>query len=336
MNVPLISVIIPTYNRCEMLGGALESLLRQKTDDAFSYEIIVIDNASTDDTERVVEQVAAQAPIPVRYFYHAIPGPAPARNRGLAESHGDWIAFFDDDELATPDWLAELYRAALETKAPVIGGAMHLDLPQETLDRLGRYVRHTSFREIDYYPTIHPYTDKRLPGTNNALVARRVFDGTGEFDTTKVCGGSDSDFFIRARAAGNEMMYTPHAVVRHRVAPNRLTREHLRWDAGQGCSAFAGLDYKFKGPLVLLIVCAARIGHALLVVVPRLAWGWIRQDPGEVLGQRVRLWRTEGYVRKTLAILAPSWFPQERYFANMEFRKGRTIGQPTTQMETAS
>lgn len=125
-------------------------------------------------------------------------------------------------------------------------------------------------------------------------------------------------------------------MVRHRIAANRLTHEHLRWDAGQGCSTFAGLDYKFKGAAMLAILCAARVAHALLVVVPRLAWGLLRKNPGEVLGQRVRLWHTEGYVRKTLAILAPAFFPQKHYFDSLEFRKGRTVGQPTAQMETAT
>ena len=115
MNVPLISVIIPTYNRCEMLRGALESLLHEETGGEFAYEIIVVDNASTAATKAVVEQVAADAPVPVRYFYQEIPGPAPARNCGVAEAQGDWLAFFDDDELATPDWLLQLHRAALTT-----------------------------------------------------------------------------------------------------------------------------------------------------------------------------------------------------------------------------
>ena len=249
MKKPLISVIVPTYNRSEMLHGALESLVRQETGDEFEYEVIVVDNASTDATPAVVEKVAGESLEPVRCFYHEITGPASARNCGLANAQGEWLAFFDDDELATTDWLRQLYRGALETKAPVVGGAMQLDLPEKTLNRLGRVVRQTSLREIDYYPTIHLYTENRLPGTNNALVARQVFDTVGTFDVSRLCGGSDSDFFLRARAAGMDLYYTPHAVVRHRVAPNRLTQEYLRWDARQGCSAFAGLDFKFKGPV---------------------------------------------------------------------------------------
>ncbi|HEX3724969.1 MAG TPA: glycosyltransferase family A protein, partial [Pirellulales bacterium] len=332
----LISVIMPTYNRAEMLGGALESLLHQETGGAFAYEIVVVDNASTDSTQAVVQQVAAHAPIPVRYYYQDVPGDAPTRNVGVAHASGEWLAFVDDDELAAPDWLRQLYRAAQETSAPIIGGAVHLDLPQEVLDQLSRFVRATSLREIDYYPNIHPYTGKRLPGTGNALVARRVIDTVGMFDATKVCGESDSDFFLRAKTADLPLVYTPHAIVRHRVAPNRLTTEYFRWDAQQGCNAFAGLDLKYKGRPWLVLRCIARIAHALVVVVPKLAWSWLRQDTGEILGQKVRLWRTEGYARGTLALLAPGWFPQQRYFANLEFRRGRIVGQQDMKVEMAS
>ena len=316
-----------------MLKGALESLLCQETDGQFTYDIVVIDNASTDDTKQVVEQMAATASAPIRYVYQATPGPAPARNRGLEHSRGEWLAFIDDDELATPGWLKHLHQAAVTTGASIIGGAVHLDLPQDVLSRFNRFVRATSLREIDYYPVVQPYRDKRLPGTCNALVARRVFDEVGCFDAMQKCGGSDSDFFLRARAAGFDLFYTPHAIVRHRVAPNRLTTEYFRWDAQQGCSAFAGLDCKFKGRLALGTLCTARIAHALMVVLPRLTWGWLKNDPQEILGQRVRLWRTEGYVRGTLVNLAPALFPQRRYFADLEFRRGRIVGQQS--MEAA-
>jgi len=336
MESPLISVIMPTYNRADMLRGALESLMRQEAGGAFSYEIIVVDNASTDGTKAVVHQVAAESPVPVRYYHQDVPGDAPTRNCGVTHARGEWLAFVDDDELAAPDWLRQLFRAAQETGAPIIGGAVHLDLPQEVLNRLSRFVRTTSLREIDYYPNIHPYTGKRLPGTGNALVARKVIESVGAFDASKVCGESDSDFFLRVKTAGMALYYTPHAIVRHRVAPNRLTTEYFRWDAQQGCNAFAGLDFKYKGRRWLIVRCVARIAHALLVVVPKLVWGWLRRDPREVLGQKVRLWRTEGYARGTLAILAPAWFPQERYFANLEFRRGRIVGQQDIKVEMAS
>jgi len=126
-----ISVNVCTYNRAEMLRGALESLICQKTDGKFSYEIVVVDNASTDDTKAVVKQVSKNSPVPIRYIFEENKGVAQARNRGVKGSQGAWIAFFDDDQFAEADWLRELYSTALLTRAPIVGGAVHVDLPTE-------------------------------------------------------------------------------------------------------------------------------------------------------------------------------------------------------------
>jgi glycosyltransferase involved in cell wall biosynthesis len=336
MTIPLISVIVPTYNRGDMLGDALRSLLGQETGGQFSYEIVVVDNASTDETKTTVQRVAEQAPVVVRYLYHDVPGDGPSRNCGVAACRGDWLAFFDDDQLAAPDWLRQLYQAAVETGAPVIGGAVVVHLSEEVLDRFGPYVRRTTFRETDPRVPAHPFVGKQLPGCANVLVARHVFETVGKFDVSMAWGGSDSDFFLRARAAGLVLYFTPHAVIRHRMPPNRLTPEYHHWDAQQGCDSLACLDYRYKGRLRLVLLCLARIAQTLLILLPGLAWARLRNDARIVLDYQVRLWRTAGYVHRTLALLAPRWFAQEEYFTNLKFRKGRTIGQPAAQVEAVA
>ena len=93
---------------------------------------------------------------------------------------------------------------------------MRLDLPPDVVKGLNRFVRVTSLREIDYYPTVRVYGHDRLPGTNNALVARRVFQSIGEFDAS--IAACDRRVLFCVRAAGIQLCYTPHAIVRHRVA----------------------------------------------------------------------------------------------------------------------
>jgi glycosyltransferase involved in cell wall biosynthesis len=336
MNKPLISVIVPTFNRSAMLGDALQTLVCQETGGEFSYEVIVVDNASTDATKEVIERVAAEAPVPVRYVYHDVHGDAPPRNRAIAESQGQWLAFFDDDQLAATDWLWQLYHAARETGAPVVGGAVHLHLPQDVLDKLGPYVRRTSFRETEPTPQLCRFTGKRLPGCANVLVARHLFDTIGLFDTKMYSGGSDSDFFYRVRTAGNPMFFSPHAIIRHRIPLNRLTPEYFRWDAHQGCDALASHDCRYRGRVVVVLRSMIRIAHGLLVLVPGLLWAYLRGNRGEVLDYKVRLWRVSGYFRRTLALVAPRLFAQENYFSYLNFRKGRTIGQTNTTLEMVS
>ena len=108
-----------------------------------------------------------------------VPGDAPSRNRGIAEAQGAWVAFFDDDQLAAPDWLLQLHRAAVATGAAIVGGAVRLDLPAEVLRRFGPYVRRNWFRETDNSAAAGPLAGKQLPGCGNALVAPARFPDRG-------------------------------------------------------------------------------------------------------------------------------------------------------------
>lgn len=103
---PAVSVIIPTHNRFPMLREAIDSVLAQTDPD---YELIVVDDGSTDGTSSVPELYGGR----LRYFYQEQRGAAAARNRGAAEAHGDWISFLDSDDLWLPGKL-EVQKAAME------------------------------------------------------------------------------------------------------------------------------------------------------------------------------------------------------------------------------
>lgn len=332
---PLISVVVPSYNRAHWLGGALESLIGQQTDGEFDYEIIVVDNASHDNTREVVQCEARDSAVPVRYFYSAKPGDAPTRNRGAAEARGQWLAFFDDDQFADPRWLLELLHAAQQAGAHIVGGPVHLDLSPQQLRTLGRVGR-AALREIDFYPALQTYRGKDLPGTGNALVSRHVFRAAGPFDESMTAGGSDTEFFRQARLAGYELWYTPRAVIRHRIEPNRMTAEYLRWDALSGGALHScELDYIERGRAAMVFFALARAGQALMVSRPLMLWGWLRRDPGQMLGRRIQCWRAEGYVRAALRRLLPRLCPQQLFFQWLEFRNGRTIGAAEQPVQTS-
>jgi len=188
MNNITVSIVVPTYNRADWLGGALDSLVGQQTGGKLSYEIVVVDNASRDATKDVVQRAAEASEVPIRYFYEETPGDAPARNRAVQESRGDWLAFFDDDQFAEPDWVMKLHEAALQTGAAIVGGPVHLDVSEEQLKELSLPCREL-LRETRLYEEIHPYVGRQLPGTGNSMVERAVFDAVGPFDTTMPNGG---------------------------------------------------------------------------------------------------------------------------------------------------
>jgi glycosyltransferase involved in cell wall biosynthesis len=305
----------------------MESLLNQRTGGRFEYELIVVDNNSSDDTARIIKGFVDKYPHRVRYFHQSEPGDAPTRNCGLVHARGNWIAFFDDDQLAHPDWLEELLIAARFLDARIVGGGVQLDLPEKTLRDLGSICR-KALREIDYYDDYHPYSNGNgmLPGTNTALVAREVFEQIGTFDETMTTGGSDTAFFMKARRAGIGLWYTPRAVIRHRIAANRLTPEYFRWDAIQGGACHnARIDMEAYGLWVLPFFCGARLAQALLINAPLMLKARLQGKPGEALGRKTRLWRAWGYLRMTLAVLFPRIFPEKRFLEALAFRNSRLI-----------
>jgi len=99
-NEPLVSVVIPTYNRCGYLQQAIESVLSQSCGD---FEVIVVDDGSTDETAQVIAKFSDER---VRYLYQSNAGRSAARNWGMGAARGMYLAFLDDDDLYLPHKLA--------------------------------------------------------------------------------------------------------------------------------------------------------------------------------------------------------------------------------------
>ncbi len=326
MEQPLVTVAVPTYNRSAMLRNTLEGLLAQETGAGLSYEVLVLDDASTDDTPAVIAAMAREAPVPVRYILAAGRGYTHVLNRAVAEFAGQWLAFFDDDQLAGPGWLQALYTAAREQGAEMVGGPVVLDIPGTVLASLGPvcrdlYGESPDVREPERYRHSPP-----LPSGGNRLVHRRVFERVGTFDEAMLTGGCDRDFLLRALAAGVVMGWAPGAVARHVISADRFSAAHMRsYSLQWGCS-FAHIDRKRWGMARTTLACVARMGQAALIHFPCALAARIRGDRRELRDREVLLWRAQGYVRKTLQMLLPSLCAQERFFAAVEFRRVRPEG----------
>ncbi|MDA1015648.1 MAG: glycosyltransferase family A protein [Planctomycetota bacterium] len=306
------------------MPGALESLACQQTHDEFTYDVFVVDNASTDDTLAVVETFAETSPIPVHYCYEAKPGDAPPRNHGIKHSTSPWLAFFDDDQFATPLWLAELLRVAIVRNARIVGGPVHLDLPDEIAAGLSRSCRRT-LREMKPYDSARTYDAADIPGTGNMLVHRSVFDDVGSFDESMQAGGSDWRLVNSARRRGIEPWYAPDAVIRHRVEDDRMTRSYFRWDSLNGGATVAREHHHTRGLAGLAVGCAARLAR-LGCYLPRLVWDRLRPPQVGVAESRMMAWRTEAYLREAISLVAPRLCPQRGFHRMIEFRAGRMAG----------
>jgi glycosyltransferase involved in cell wall biosynthesis len=224
-----ISAIICTHNRDQYLGAAIDSLLNQDFD--HDFEVVVIDNASSDRTREVVE---ARLPNPrLKYIYEPVTGLSVARNRGALESKSQILAYLDDDAVASPQWLRVLYQAYQENqKLGVAGGKVTLLwadgmapptwLSENLAGNLGAYDLGSSIKYIDE-PGL-------TPRGLNYSIRREFLEQIGGFDLNLGRVGKNllSNEELRttelALELGWRVAYLPEALVAHNVAPERVKR----------------------------------------------------------------------------------------------------------------
>jgi glycosyltransferase involved in cell wall biosynthesis len=223
---PNISIVVCTYNRADMLENALRTLLDLETDDLFTYEIVVVDNASTDNTSAVTNALVNQTDWPLRYVMESKQGIVPARNRGVHEATGEWIAFFDDDQLADPRWLVSLWILAHEKNTECVGGPVALHLPAGSTRELLPTVR-MLLGESNWSSVPAMYDEKRCPGAGNMLIRKDWVLRIGAFDAAVGARGEDTDLFLRLLNAGGTGWYAPAAVVLHVMTPQRLEADYI-------------------------------------------------------------------------------------------------------------
>lgn len=238
---PFISAIICTHNRASYLGAAIASLLSQIYS---AYEIIVVDNASTDSTRAVV---GAYLPHPrLAYGYEPTLGLSIARNRGAAIARGPVLAYLDDDAEASPHWLAALAEVFVaHPQAAIAGGAVSLVWPQGMTSP--RWLSPTLAESLGAYDlgvTLHPITDPgQTPRGLNYAVRKSFLDAVGGFDPQlgrvgqNLLSNEELHLTQQALGAGLEVLFVPQAQVAHHIAPERLRhRWFLRRSWWQGIS----------------------------------------------------------------------------------------------------
>lgn len=239
---PGLSVILSTYNRGELLDDALESILDQTDPGTPPFELIVVDNNSTDGTRQAVERLAARDGR-VRYLFEPQQGLSYARNAGLRQARAPLIAFTDDDVRAQPDWVAAIVRAFAEhPEADVVGGRVLPRWPEPPPAWLTRdHWSPLALVDFGAAPVdVTPDNPICLVGANLA-VRREVFDAVGDFatDLQRVRDGigslEDHEFQLRLLRIGRKGVYDPRIVVSAEIQPNRLERAyHRRWHTGHG------------------------------------------------------------------------------------------------------
>ena len=321
---PDVTVAVCTYNRAEYLRITLQSLVVQTCGGRFSYEIIVVDNGSTDNTKDIVEEISRNSPVPVRYVMERAPGLANARNKGIIGAQGDWIVCFDDDQLAEPCWLKELLEVAWEKSCNCVGGKRLLYLSEEEASNIGPECRKI-LGEHDRGSVIRKYSGsiRDYPCDANIIRSRKVFEAVPEFSSSWTRGGQDQDFSRRVHEAGYDMWYAPKAIVYHLVPQHKLTTQYFKWTSLRWGTTYAYRDHIRCGRSGMLLLCLARIAQMLLVNIPYLFLCYISHNKAELIDRKCLIIRCVGYIRQCLFLIAPKIFPQNRFFESLDFRQAR-------------
>jgi glucosyl-dolichyl phosphate glucuronosyltransferase len=244
----LATVIIPTYNRSELLGETLDRLAAIRP--ALSrWSVLVVDNNSNDDTRAVVERRQALFPVPLMYLFESRQGRSWALNAGIGATTAPALVFTDDDVIVGDSWLDVAVEPLLSDTGiaytggpvhPIWEGAQPAWLSTERPDLWG------TIAILDYGKEPFVFEDRqRVPLGANMAVHRSLFDRIGLFNPTlgragagkQLLGQEVPEFLARSRRAGARGLYQPSMMVEHHVPARRLTKEYFRrWWYGKGRS----------------------------------------------------------------------------------------------------
>jgi glycosyltransferase involved in cell wall biosynthesis len=218
-----ISVCICTYKRPLLLRRLLEELNDQDTHGLFTFSIVIVDNDQSESAKQVVEAFIAASPIRVIYCVEPRQNIALARNKAIENAKGDFVAFIDDDEFPTTDWLWNLFRACSAYNVAGVLGPVKPYFEHEP----PRWVLNGKFFERREHNTGYRMGmwESR---TGNVLFVRSILDGVSEpFRSEFGTAGEDIDFFRRMIEKGDVFIWCNEAIVHEVVPPGRCTRTYL-------------------------------------------------------------------------------------------------------------
>jgi glycosyltransferase involved in cell wall biosynthesis len=296
-----ITVILCTFNRCTCLAKALGSVAASVLPSSVQWEVLVVDNNSSDRTREVVEGFCYRYPGRFRYLFEGHQGKSYALNAGIREARGDVLVFLDDDATVESLWLHNLTAALSNGEYAGAGGRI---LPAQTFspprwlaldgpyDPGGILYAHLDLgdepRELD-----------RAPYGTNMAFRKEVFEKYGGFRTDLgprpgcEIRNEDTEFGRRLMAAGERLRYEPSAVVYHDVSEERVKKDYfLGWWFDYGTSRIreTGMRPAMWGIPRHYFRILKTVGYALPFVL-----GWtVALDPKWRFYCKCRTWYAAG------------------------------------------
>ncbi|MEI6265348.1 MAG: glycosyltransferase [Sphingobacteriia bacterium] len=229
-----ISIVICTYNRANYIGEAMNSLYNQSLPKD-QFEVIIVDNNSTDQTESVCNAfITTHTDSHFYYLKELKQGASFARNTGAAIANAPLLCFMDDDAVANKDYLERIISFFSTHKdAGGLGGRIiPRYIPSEPV-WMSHFVS-SLVGNFDYSKQITVFSPNKYPLESNMIIRKIDFDAVNGFNTalpgvkgTLRIGGEGKEFFLKLKALGRIIYYDPSVIVEHIVETEKLTSEYM-------------------------------------------------------------------------------------------------------------
>lgn len=229
----MLSVILCTYNRERYIYNVLQSIAAGGFGD---YEIVLVNNNSTDDTESECQRFAKDHPeVAMRYCVEKQQGLSYARNRGIMESQGEVLVYVDDDAVVNREYLqtyADFFNRNKEAVAA--GGPItpRYDGCEEP-SWMSHYTRQLVTGELNLGTREREFPKGAFPGGGNAAYRKSVFNEVGLFNVelgrkgNSLIGAEEKDLFDKMTSRGMKFYYLPNAILYHLIPPKKLTQDYF-------------------------------------------------------------------------------------------------------------
>jgi glycosyltransferase involved in cell wall biosynthesis len=298
----VVSVVVCTFNRAAFLRKCLASLLHQENPPPF--EIIVVDNNSTDETVNIVEAARQETTIPFQYIFLQEMGLSRARNAGIHAARGALVAFLDDDAIADAQWVQEIEKGfQLFPQAVGAGGAVAGDyeipkpawLPADLLFAVSVSAMGNESRLMEAH--------EAALGCNMAF-RRETFCERGDFLTNlgrtglSLLAGEEVEFCFRLYKQSDSILYNPHMRIKHWVPKERLTKTYIRQRMFWNGRSIARADQE-RGNSILVHAAARFFGAIPFAALGRLL---VVGQPAPSFFYDCMIAKHWGYIREALAL----------------------------------
>ena len=301
-----ISVIICTYNREKFILKTLQCL-REQDFPVSAYEIIIVNNNSSDNTATICINFIKESPgFNINYVEEYNQGLSYARNRGIKEARGNIITFIDDDAFAVPGFLKAIsnyfsQNASINT----LGGKVRPEFEAGKPAWMSPFLM-PLVAALDMGQSVKEFTGKSFPVGANMSFRAQVFEKFGLFNNNlgrkgnNLLGSEEKDFFKRLKKTDSKIIYVPQAEVTHVIPPSRTSMDYIKRQA-----IGIGISERLRVKNLGFIEKSKRTGEELIKVgatlVISLYYCLRLQFPKAIMLVKFRLWVLKGFYSSGLA-----------------------------------